>query len=575
LPRIATMEAGFYYPEEVIHVPNPLSRSAEEGDPITAMGYDELYQALYVSVPSQSMDGFHRHRRAHKYHRASLLLALSSPDDDEGSVIPGGGSGSGTMLYSSVAGHPEAPASVLISAYETIYGVSLSSTPSPAASSSAGAAGAPIQSRTAAATRPYHVPSHAYRPPYGTTNPALPAPAPYGTNSNKKPFQVGITSVLPMHGCCATVSLSGVRLHQAGGFMEADARISGMLCGTLHPTHHSQSYQGMDAATASPPTTHITVGGLALESSSSSQQGRRSAAWDRPPRPQHVQCLDVWEGLRPVASYGIADAGRSPKEVRTDVAVTALAGIPNNGTLVAGGTDGTVRLLDSRLREVAKIKSHMGGVVNVAASDDGMLIATTGYGSRGSSSAAATAAWGVVNPLYSFPDPSVLIYDIRYVRRSLRLFGRLCIVPSLCAGLDMIESLKRVFLQVQLGRGGVPHPFAGARGGPRFLSFIPNMEGHPVNRLAVARYEKKNAILVEAERHNLNIVPFFHPQRTGRRRPADYHGVPRNAGESVGFHPAAAGARGQHHLHVPVRGQAGVGDVPRHGAAVPPVGVRR
>jgi hypothetical protein len=419
------METGFYYPEEVIHVPNPLSRSAEEGDPITAMGYDALYQALYVSVPSQSMDGFHRHRRAHKDHRASLLLALSCTDDDEGSVIPGGGGGGGggTMLYSSVAGHPEAPASVLISAYETIYGVSLSSTPSPAASSSAaGGSGVPIQTRpaAAAATRPYHVPSHAYRPPYGTTNPALPAQAPYGTNSNEKPFQVGITSVMPMHGCCATVSLSGVRLHQAGGFMEADAHLSGMLCGTIHPTHNSQSYQGMDDATASSPPTHITVGGLALESSSS-QRDRRSTAWDRLPRPQHVQCLDVWEGLRPVASYGIADAGRSStKEVRTDVAVTALAGIPNNGTIVAGGTDGTVRLLDSRLREVAKIKSHMGGVVHVAASDDGMLIATTGYGSRGSSSAAATAAWGVVNPLYSFPDPSVLIYDIRYVRRCLR-----------------------------------------------------------------------------------------------------------------------------------------------------------
>jgi hypothetical protein len=442
------METGFYYPEEVIHVPNPLSRSAEEGDPITAMGYDELYQALYVSVPSQSMDGFHRHRRAHKDHRASLLLALSSPDDEEDSVIPGGGGGGGTMLYSSVAGHPEAPASVLISAYETIYGVSLSSAPSPAASSSsAGAAGVPIQSRAAAATRPYHVPSHAYRPPYGTTNPALPGPAPYGTN-NEKPFQVGITSVLPMHGCCATVSLSGVRLHQAGGFMEADAHLSGMLCGTLHPTHHSQSYQGMDAAAvaASSPPTHITVGGLALELSSSAQRDRRSAAWDRPPRPQHVQCLDVWEGLRPVASYGIADAGRSStKEVRTDVAVTALAGIPNNGTLVAGGTDGTVRLLDSRLREVAKVRSHMGGVVNVAASDDGMLIATTGYGSRGSSSAAATAAWGVVNPLYSFPDPSVLIYDIRYVRRSLRLFGRLRIVPSLCEELGNNSLTRKLF----------------------------------------------------------------------------------------------------------------------------------
>ena len=146
----------------------------------------------------------------------------------------------------------------------------------------------------------------------------------------------------------------------------ADAVLSGMLCGTIHPNNTNSYHQGIDDAAASSLPTHITVGGLAMESSF--EKGRRSTASSSL---RHVQCLDVWEGLRPVASYGIsADAGtRSKREVRTDVAVTALAGIPHNGTIVAGCTDRTVRLLDSRLREVATIKGHMGGVVNVAASD--------------------------------------------------------------------------------------------------------------------------------------------------------------------------------------------------------------
>jgi WD40 repeat protein len=122
----------------------------------------------------------------------------------------------------------------------------------------------------------------------------------------------------------------------------------------------------------------------------------------------------------------------------SNVAVTALATSHGRGSVIAGCSDGQIRVLDIRLREIAKLKSHMGGVVDLALSDDGNLLATAGYGSRGSSS----------HPLYNFPDPNVYCYDLRY-----------------------------------LGRGGIPHSFAGLNGGPRHLSFLPPMDGVEQNRL--------------------------------------------------------------------------------------------
>jgi len=92
-----------------------------------------------------------------------------------------------------------------------------------------------------------------------------------------------------------------------------------------------------------------------------------------------------------------------------------------------GCSDGQMHLLDTRLRELAQIKGHhAGGVVNVAVSADGMLLATTGFGSK----TTATNVSATLASLYGFPDPAVFLYDIRY-----------------------------------LGRGGIRHPFAGMRGG--------------------------------------------------------------------------------------------------------------
>jgi hypothetical protein len=129
-----------------------------------------------------------------------------------------------------------------------------------------------------------------------------------------------------------------------------------------------------------------------------------------------------------VASYSITEARSRPKLVRSDVAVAAMAALGGHGSggggggggggIVAGCTDGFLRLLDPRMREITgEIRGHPGGVVQVATSPygdyGGTLIATTGYGSARSAAADAAVSSSL---LYGFPNPSVLVYDIRYVR---------------------------------------------------------------------------------------------------------------------------------------------------------------
>ena len=202
------------------------------------------------------------------------------------------------MLYSSVAGHPEGPPRVLNSVYESIYG-------SPA----------PVMAglRT--------LPNHAFRPSYASADPALPENGP-------RVFQMGIRSLLPTgQGYVASVSPSGVRLHSHGGLQLVDHHTEGMLCGTLHP-HHQDGQP-----------THITVGGQALGKDVSDKSGK-----------QQVLCMDMWNDLRVVASYS---TDRRPS---SSTAVTAMATLDVRSAVVAACSDGTIRMIDSRLREMAKIR---------------------------------------------------------------------------------------------------------------------------------------------------------------------------------------------------------------------------
>ena len=152
--------------------------------------------------------------------------------------------------------------------------------------------------------------------------------------------------------------------------------------------------------------------------------------------------MDLYSDLRIVSSHALV----ADSEIAH--CVTSLRPNHITSTLAAGCSDGTLRVFDGKWRkrgnkEVAKVKSHLGGVVSVDVSEDGNLICTTGYSARSSFSSA-----GGAQVPYAFPDQHVLIYDVRY-----------------------------------LGRGGIAHSFSGERGGPRLAAFIP---GDEKNRVLVA-----------------------------------------------------------------------------------------
>lgn len=317
------------------------------------------------------------------------------------------------MCYSSVGGHPEAPLPLLNQVYEGIYG---------------------IKKTVPMALGRQHFPPHAYKPPYGGNQVETMAA------TGGKHGHIGISDILSLNGHAATISPSAVRVHSHGGLQVHDHDIEGMLCGTLHP----HSGQGEP--------THISVGGITC--------GDKYSHHD-------IFCMDIWQGLRVVNSWAFNDKRNAKK-----AAVTAMATSQDRGAVVAGCTDGYIRILDGSLRELATIKSHSGGVSSMSVSPDGMLIATTGYSSR-------VAPGKETSILYGFPDTRIYIYDMRY-----------------------------------LGRGGIPHMFAGVRGCPRHASFVPDVENSPSNRLLVASGQPGGGlqILVPFEETTENNASFFAPQ---------------------------------------------------------------
>lgn len=375
------------------------------GFPVSSLAYDKGYESLYVASTTQAMSS-----TRWRSHQASMLVTHTIADN---------------LLYSSVAGHPEASPSTLQAVYECMYGFP-KTVPMPPGRQ--------------------HIPPHAYRPPFGGIN-AMEAPPPIiGASSTSKQTagHMGITSIIPLYGHSATVSPAAVRVHANGGLQLHDYDIEGMLCGTVHP--HSD-HQG-----ATP--THISVGGLPIPS-----KNKKSC--------NEIHCLDLWQGLRPVTSQTFKDTYNETKRV----AVTTMVTSHERGSVVAGCSDGNIRVLDGSLRELATIKSHLGGVSSMAVSPDGILIATTGYTSRGKGKDTSF--------LYAFPDPTVLVYDIRY-----------------------------------LGRGGMPHPFAGVRSAPHHVTFVPDMEGLPSNRLLVASGQAGGGVqtLVPFEAQNEKSTTFLLPQ---------------------------------------------------------------
>eukprot|EP00934_Nitzschia_sp_Nitz4_P005448 Nitzschia sp. Nitz4//scaffold106_size73319//39007//43304//NITZ4_005738-RA/size73319-augustus-gene-0.3-mRNA-1//1//CDS//3329532526//5438//frame0 len=345
---VAPTPGSFYFHDEIM--------PETHGLPVSALAVDTAYHATYVASMTQTVSS-----TRWRSHRASILATHNSIDG---------------MLYSTVAGHPEAPPTTLQSVYDCMFGISRV-TPMPSGKQ--------------------HIPPHAYRAPFGSSDVGGSMSIMSGA---EKHGHLGISTLIPLDGFVASVSPSGVRLHTRGGVQVQDSEINGMLSGTIHP--HSD--QG---------PTHVSVGGVSTQMGT---EGRH--------REEEVHCMDLWQGLRTISSCSFRD--RYEKKV----GVTALATSHSRGSVVAGCTDGHIRLLDGSLRVVATVKSHKGGVANMAISPDGLYIATCGYSSRLKDKESSV--------LYAFPDPTVFIYDIR-----------------------------------QLGRSGIPHPFAGVRGCPQHLAFLP------------------------------------------------------------------------------------------------------
>lgn len=385
----AAKDGSFYFHSEIV--------PQIYGSPVNALAYDAAYQAMYIASTTQSMSS-----TRFRSHQASMLVTHNTLDG---------------MLYSSVAGHPEASSSTLQTVYECMFGIP-KTTPMP-------------PSRQ-------HIPPHAYRAPFGSRQVET-VPVVRGSSLAKQ-GHIGITTILPLDGYAATISPAAVRIHAHGGMQLHDFDIEGMLCGTIHP--HSD--QGGP--------THITVGGIPCNPLAKHRE-------------QEIHCMDLWQGLRIVSSRSFKD--RYEKKV----GVTALATSHDRGSIVAGCSDGHLRVLDGSLREVATVKCHKGGVSSMSISPDGMLIATTGYSSKVKGKESGI--------LYAFPDPTVFIYDIR-----------------------------------RLGGAGIPHPFAGARGSPHHVAFVPDLTGLASNRLLVGSGQSVGGlqVLVPFEAHDDKSTSFLLPQ---------------------------------------------------------------
>jgi len=386
----AIPKAGCYYPVSPVMPPWGTA-------PVTAIAFDNKYDAMYLASTTMSNGrptAVRLKTDPHQpnYDRHAMLSVHNTHPTVNG------------MLYASVAGHPEASSNALMSIYSCLYGFSHNTTPATATTTNRNTIGTGGRTTTTTTTSSSsrsrtatQVPAHAYKPVYGRTNSSTPgmdlSKAIIGGTfvGGKNTFHMGVNTLLPLSGHVASVSPADVRIHAKGGLQMADSPLEGMLCGTLHPDPSSHGCQEGDQV---PPASHIVVGGI--------MHGEN--------RRHQLHCMDVWQGLQIVNSRKFNDRDYEISSPGVPLGITALATSNSRGSIVAGCSDGKIRFLDGSLREVAKIRGHASSVNDVAVSDDGMLIATTGYGYRPKDSAS----------LYACPDPNVLIFDIRYLGEKTR-----------------------------------------------------------------------------------------------------------------------------------------------------------
>ena len=397
-----------------------------QGDPISALAVEkgdaskQIPSLMYVASHSShqgSSEGVRANLgRARGKIRSNPTLSRGSRmtvlygDDNEGAENTTGYYGN-REIYSSFVAHPEAESRMLDALHSVLFGGNANTWS--------------IYNSQTAKPRPNHSYGPCFGPPACAHNRTVTQMhSHYSAQRPEEKYCMGITSILPFEtpyfgsgGRVLSISPHGVRVHTKGGMIMSDKQdlLSGMLCGELIGNSGSM---------------FANVAGMSFASKEDSAR-----------RPHHVHCIDLQRDLKIVSSHTIvrdSGSGRGDDLCGTDMAT-------NNGNLVLGCSDGTVRVLDGGRRnaEVAKLKGFPhGGVAKVAAA--GNLIVATGYTSLGSSSSSSLP--------YPFPAPHVLVYDIRY-----------------------------------LGRGGIPQLTNCSRGGPRFLNFLPDDCGVNAGKLLVGR----------------------------------------------------------------------------------------
>lgn len=226
-------------------------------------------------------------------------------------------------IYSSFGAHPEGEADMLNNLHVQLFGDGV--LPTNHASFALGNTHKPR-------------PTNSYGPPFG--------PPYFVSKSTASMYQqvyraeekhcMGISSILPTMGDrVCSVSPYGVRIHTRGGVVVSDKEgMDGRTCGSLIGTDF------------------VLTGGMPTGGS----VGR------------NVHCMDMRRDLKVVSSHTLTSDAGSSKQICT---VADMAMNHDRNTIVAGCTDGTIRLLDGerRMVEVAKAKAQRGGVAKVAVYD--------------------------------------------------------------------------------------------------------------------------------------------------------------------------------------------------------------
>ena len=347
-----------FYPSNQSFIPHPIDTPDSygqyntQGDPISAIsivnsnssssGGEEtpalMYVASHTCIQREKRSGGQQQSRRTRskkdvtLDRGSRLTVLYNDESEHAAY-------GNKSMYSSFVGHAEAAPCVLNGLHSILFG-----------------GGRPIVEKNTTGSNKAR-PSHAYGPSFG--------PASFTHHSSTNLFNaitltssarsedkycMGISSIfsvttpyLGTGGRLCSVSPNGVRVHTRGGMIMSSREdlLVGMTCGQL----------------AAGSTSFATVCGMSYSEKESNNK-----------RAQHAHCVDLERDIKIVSSHTLVANASSSSDASGYMCVADMATNIERNNIVAGCSDGTIRLLDGERRnqEVAKAKAYHGGVAKVA-----------------------------------------------------------------------------------------------------------------------------------------------------------------------------------------------------------------